>query len=141
MPQPTHATAEELRFVLGRLIRRLREEVRPSGLTPSQKTVLIHLERNGQATVSALAKAEGVRPQSMGATVASLEALGFVEGAPNPNDGRQTVLTVTADGHAWIKAARAESADWLFRAISANLNAAEQAELASAVRLLARLVE
>jgi DNA-binding MarR family transcriptional regulator len=36
-----------------------------------------------------------MRPQSMGSAVALLEAAGFVSGAPDPSDGRQTILSLT----------------------------------------------
>src|SRR5262245_30244005 len=94
-PDATHALAVEMRMVFGQLARRLRKQGRTDQLTSAQTSVLIHLERHGAATVTALAHAEGVRPQSMGATVASLEALALVSGAADPADGRQTLWTLT----------------------------------------------
>ena len=135
------ALAGELRIVIGQVKRKLREQGGTGDLTWSQTSVLGHLEREGPATVTALARAEGVRPQSMGATVAGLEAAGLVSGAPDPNDRRQTVLSLTAVCREWIEAARAARRDWLFRAICAKLTAAEQAELAAAVKLLKRMLE
>lgn len=70
------ALAAELRAVLGRLSRRLREQSQTGDLTSSQKPVLVQLEREGSATVTTLAKAHGTRPQSMGAAVAALQAAG-----------------------------------------------------------------
>lgn len=87
--------ASELRVLIGKLKRRLREEAHSGDLTWSQTAVLSLLEREGPATVTTLAKAEGVRPQSMGATVSVLEAAGLVSGAPDPGDGRQTMLSLT----------------------------------------------
>lgn len=135
------ATAHELRLVLGQLKRKLREQAPAGDLSWSQISVLGHLERDGPQTVTALAKAEGVRPQSMGATVAALEAAGFVIGAPDPDDGRQTILSLTEACRTWIARHRAAREDWLLQAIGATLSAAEQDELARAVRLLKRLVE
>jgi DNA-binding MarR family transcriptional regulator len=133
--------AGDLRVVIGKLRRRLREEARPGDFTPSQMSVLGRLERDGPATVTVLARAEGVRPQSMGATISVLEAAGLVSGAPHPVDGRQIILSLTAACRQWIKANRAAREDWLFRAIRKNLAGAEQAELAAGVALLKRLVE
>ena len=62
------ALAGELRVVVGKLTRRMREHSRAGDLTSSQKLVLLRLERDGSATVSTLARAEGVRPQSMATT-------------------------------------------------------------------------
>ncbi len=133
--------AGELRVVLGKLSRRLREQGHAEDLTSSQKSVLIRLEREGPATVSTLARAESVRPQSMGATVAILEAAGLVRGAPDPDDRRQTLLSLTAACRKWIKTTRAAREDWLCRVIQAELSSKEQVELARAVGLLQRLAD
>jgi DNA-binding MarR family transcriptional regulator len=135
------AVAGELRVLVGKLKRRLREEAHLGDFTWSQVEVLGRLEREGPATVTNLARAEGVRPQSMGETLSTLKAAGLVSGAPDPTDGRQTVLSLTATCREMIKASRAAREDWLFRAIRTKLAAAEQAELASAVALLKRLVD
>jgi DNA-binding MarR family transcriptional regulator len=135
------ALAGELRVLIGRLKRRLREEAHPGDFTLSQMSVLSRLEREGPATVTTLARAEGVRPQSMGATVSGLEAAGLVIGAPDPADGRQTILSLTPACRSWIKAARTAREDWLFRAIRTKLAVAEQKELAAGMALLKRLVD
>ena len=133
------ALAAELRVVTGRLIRRLREQADAGDLTSSQKSVLLHLEREGTATVTALARAQDMRPQSMGAIVSALEVAGLVTGAPDPGDGRQTILSLTAACREMIAAGRAARQDWLFRAIQTNLDRQEQDHLAGAIELLKRL--
>ena len=136
----TAALATDLRVLTGQLRRKFRETGTPRDFTPSQTSVLSRLDREGPATVTQLAHAEGVRPQSMGATIAVLEAANLVVGAPDPADGRQTILSLTETCRAWVKAARAEREDWLFRRIDAELTPKEQAELAIGVALLKRLV-
>src|SRR5258706_7251700 len=135
------ALAGDLRVLIGKLKRRVREQAHLGDLTWSQLSVLSRLERDGPATVTALAKAEGMRPQSMGANVSALEAAGLVSGAPDPKDGRQSILSLTPACRDWIKAGPAAHADWLFRAVRANLSPDEQDELASALELLKRLVD
>src|SRR6202023_1271823 len=137
-PQATRAAtlAGELRVLIGKLKRRLREQGQLGDLTWSQTSVLSRLEREGPATVTSLARAEGMRPQSMGATVSALEAAGLVSGSPDPKDGRQTILSLTAACQEWIKAGRAAKEDWLFRAIQSKLSPEELGELARAVELL-----
>jgi DNA-binding MarR family transcriptional regulator len=135
------ALAADLRVVMGKLKRRLREQAHLGDLTESQISTLSRLGREGPVTVTALARAEGMRPQSMGAIVAALEAAGLVAGAPDPNDGRQTLLSLTDACRERIAAGRAARQDWLLRAIQNNLAPAEQDRLASAVKLLARLVD
>ena len=135
------ALAGELRVVLGKLKRRFRERTHLGDLTWSQVSVLLRLERDGSATVTTLARAEGMRPQSMGANVSALEAAGLVSGAPDPDDGRQTILSLSPACRERIEAGRAAREDWLFRAIQTSLAPHEQAELARAVELLTRLAE
>ncbi len=137
----TAALAAELRTLLGRLKQRLREQANGDEFTGSQLAVIGRLDRDGPATVTALAKAEGVRPQSMGATVAVLEAAGLVRGSPDPADGRQTLLSLTIACQERIKAGRAAREDWLYQAIRTKLAPAEQEQLAVGVALLKRLVD
>jgi DNA-binding MarR family transcriptional regulator len=136
---PVHL-AVELHELVGKLRRRLREQADAGDLPPSQVAVLRRLEREGPITVSALARVAGVRSQSMGATVAALQAAGLVSGAPDPADGRQTLLSLTPACRKWIRQNRAAKQDWLLRAIDAELDAREQQELARALALLNRVV-
>ena len=137
----TSSLAGELRVVIGKLHRRLRQEAQLGDFTLSQVHVLIRLEREGPATVTTLAKAEGVRPQSMGATIAVLQAAGLITGAPDPADGRQTILSLTPECLQKIRATRAAKEDWLFRTLQTKLSLAEQAELAASLVLLRRLLD
>ena len=132
--------AVELHELVGKLRRRLREQADAGDLPPSQVAVLRRLEREGPMTVSALARAAGVRSQSMGATIAALQAAGLVSGTSDPADGRQTLLSLTPACRKWIRGNRAAKRDWLLRAIDAELNAREQQELARALALLNRVV-
>ena len=133
--------AEELRGTISRLNRRLREEGNFGDFTHSQSKVLVQLERNGPMTVTALADTEGMRPQSMSGLVSALKAAGMVEGTPDPNDGRQTVLTLTDKCRRTVAAARAAKQDWLFRTLQSKLTPAEQQKLGAAITLLDRLLE
>jgi DNA-binding MarR family transcriptional regulator len=142
-PESVNASslAAELQALSGKLKRKLREQASAGDLTPSQTAVLGHLNRGGPATVTALARMEGVRPQSMGATIGGLEALGFVKGSPDAKDGRQTILSLTPACREIIRTGRAARQDWLLRAIQTKLSAEEQAQLSFSLRLLSRLVD
>jgi len=133
--------AQDLRALLGKLKRRLREQAHSGDLTPSQVSVLLRLEKDGPATASQLARAEAMRPQSMAAVVAALEALNLVSGAPHPTDGRQTLLSLTDSCRQRLLEGRAARQDWLTRIIQARLSPQEQDELATSVALLKRLVD
>ena len=141
MVQPSAALAADLRTLIGHLKRRLQDRSLIGDLTASQVAVLSRLDRDGPATVTVLARAEGMRPQSMGATIAVLEAAGLVIGTPDPTDGRQTLLSLTPACRERIDASRVARQDWLQRAIEASLSPDEQAELARSVGLLRRLAQ
>ncbi|MCW6510383.1 MarR family winged helix-turn-helix transcriptional regulator [Lichenifustis flavocetrariae] len=133
--------AGDLRVVLGKLKRKFRAQGSFNELTASQVSVLSHLERDGPATISQLARAEGMRPQSMGAIVTVLEAAGLVQGTPDPTDGRKVLLSLTQDCIDRVAEARAAREDWLFRTIQSEFTAAEQAQLATGIALLKRMAE
>lgn len=67
-------------------------------VTASQTAALGRLLRYGPATIADLARAEGVRPQSMGATVQALVDLGLAERQPDPTDGRRSIVSATTAG-------------------------------------------
>lgn len=133
-------TAAALRSATARLTRRLRAEGGASDFTPSQVAVLRRLLESGAATTSELARAEGVRPQSMSATIASLEAAEIIGRRPDPSDGRATQVFLTPDAERDILDHRAAKQEWLTSVIGARLTPAEQRILADAAALIERLL-
>ena len=135
------ALATELRATFGKLKRRMREQSDVGDLTPSQVSVLLRLEREGAATTSSLARAEGMRHQSMASVVAALETAGLVSGGPDRNDDRKTLLSLTDAFRKWAKEGREARQDWLSRTLAARLDTQELDRLASSVELLKRLAD
>ncbi|MBY8828909.1 MarR family winged helix-turn-helix transcriptional regulator [Hephaestia mangrovi] len=133
--------ARDLRSLAGKLKRRLREQSGAGDMSLSQIAVLLRLEKEGPATTSSLARAEGMRPQSMGAVIAALENAGLIAGRPDPHDGRRIILSLTDTCRTWIEQGRAARQDWLCRTIEARFSPAEQEQLAAALGLLGRLVD
>ena len=133
--------AAEIRAIYRKLKLRVREHGGGNDLTPSQASVLLRLEEDGPATVSSLARAEGMRPQSMSAIVTPLQESGLVSGAPDPSDGRQTLMSLTPKCLKWLQEGRAARQDWLTTTITQRLSAQEQEKLRAALELLTRLVE
>ena len=131
-------TAQELRTVLGRLVRRLRVE---DTLPLRYMTVLGRLEREGPLTTSSLAQRERMRPQSMAETIKELERDGLLARAPDPEDGRRILLTLTSAGTRTMREHRARRQEWLAAAIDRELGVADQRVLERAIRLLERLVD
>ena len=135
------ALAAELRAILGKLKRKLREQSGGNDLTPSQVSVLLRLEKDGPAAVSTLARAEGMRPQSMSAIVTTLMQAGLVSGAQDPSDGRQTLMSLSRKCQKLLREGRAARHDWLTTTIQKKLSSQELQKLAAAVSLLARLIK
>jgi len=131
--------AAALRVSIGLLLRRMRQ-VRPDGeLSLPETSALARLERSGPATSSALAKEEQISPQSMGATLAALEARGLVARQPDPDDGRRAVLTLTEAGQQVLRDKRSARVAQLAAALSGAFSPAEVIQLKAAAPLLERL--
>jgi DNA-binding MarR family transcriptional regulator len=141
MPIDQAAVAAQLRAVSVGLVRRLRSAASPGDLTWSQESALLRLETGGPQTVSQLARAEGTRSQSMGAIVASLEAQGLADRAPDSSDGRQSIITVSDAGRRALSDARVVKQDWLAERLTRQLDQHEQGILAQAIPLLQRIVD
>ncbi|WP_408744419.1 MarR family winged helix-turn-helix transcriptional regulator, partial [Acetobacter nitrogenifigens] len=139
--EPAAALAQDLRALVSKLKRRLREQAHVGDLTPSQASALLRLEKEGPSTTSNLARAEGMRPQSMAAVVTALEAAGFVTGEPDPTDGRQTLLSLTPSCRTWIEEGRAARQDWLASKLATHLSSEELSDAAKIVGLLKRLAD
>jgi DNA-binding MarR family transcriptional regulator len=101
---------------------------------------MARLARDGPATTADLARAEGMKPQSMGATIAALEERGIVERKPHPTDRRQVNIELTAEGAAVRKSAKDAKLTWLAQAI-AQLDEQERDTLFKAGDIIKRLVE
>jgi DNA-binding MarR family transcriptional regulator len=137
--EPAVRVARELRVVFGRLRRRLREVGGAGDLTPSQMSVLSRLDKDGPASASALANAERIRPQSMAATLAALDEHGLLERAPDPDDGRRQLISLTPAGRARLEDNRQAREEWLARTIRDRYSADEVRTLDAALTLLDRL--
>ena len=140
---PAHQTttaelAHELRETVGRLIRRLRAEPGPP---VAQMTVLSRLGRDGPASVSDLAAAEKMRPQSMAPIVRDLEDAGLVQRRPDPDDRRRALVELTATGAGTVGATRARREDWLTEKLDRELDPEERERLRSALELLGRVAD
>ena len=136
---------------VGSLLRRLRADANPGGLSVSQTAVLARLEdssqtnsgqtNSGQGMTNAdLARAEAMKPQSMTPILASLEQEGLVERQPHPTDGRQILYSLTPRGLDARRRRTTAKQAWLIAAV-ARLSAEDRQTLLSAARLMQALVE
>jgi DNA-binding MarR family transcriptional regulator len=125
---------------LGLLLRRLRTAADSQELSLTEALVMARLAKDGPATTADLARAEGMKPQSMGATIAALEEMGMVERKPHPTDGRQFHIALTAEGAATRNRAKDAKRTWLAQAI-AQLDAQERETLFKGGEIIKRLAE
>jgi DNA-binding MarR family transcriptional regulator len=133
--------AAALRVNLGLLRRRLRQTTPDDEVTMPEISALARLDRSGPTTATALARLEQISPQSMGATLAALESRGLVARAPDPDDGRRAVVSLSDAGLEVLRHRRTEKTEQLARALATGFTRAELEQLAAAAPLLERLAE
>jgi DNA-binding MarR family transcriptional regulator len=122
------------------LVRHLRSAAGPRELTLSEASALGRLVSDGPATTADLARAEGIKPQSMRTTLAALEKMGHIEREPHPTDGRQVYLKATPKGEAVRQSMKDAKRSWLAAAIG-QLDKQEREALFAATGIIKRLVE
>ncbi len=125
---------------MGMLVRRIRAAATSQDLSLTEWAVMARLAREGPTTTADLARAEGMKPQSMGTTVAALEASGMVERKAHPTDGRQMNILLTPKGAAIRNRRRDAKHTWLAEAV-AELDEQERKTLFKAGDIIRRLAE
>ena len=125
---------------VGLLIRRVRAAAASYDISLTEAAVMSRLAKDGPATTAELARAEGMKPQSMGTTIASLEEMGMVERKAHPTDGRQVNIELTAKGAAVRKSAKDARRTWLAQTI-AQLDEEDRETLFKAGEIIQRLAE
>jgi DNA-binding MarR family transcriptional regulator len=127
-----------LRDAITRLNRRLRQE-RPVGdLTVTQLSALTSLHLGGALTLRELSDVERVQPPTMTKIVAKLEERQLVQRTPHPTDGRQVLLSATAEGAAVLDSYQKMRDEWLASKL-ANLTPGERDTVARAASILEAL--
>lgn len=125
---------------VGLLVRRARAAAPSHELSWTESAVLKRLASQGPATTADLARAQGMRPQSMRPILSMLEELGMIERKPHATDGRQVNIELTAKGAAQQKSTGDAKRTWLVQAIT-RLNEGDRETLFAAGRIIKRLVE
>jgi DNA-binding MarR family transcriptional regulator len=133
----TGELATEIRLLVGRLARRLRQEG-TAGLTPSQLSALASVERLGPLQLGDLARVESVAPPTLTRAIGRLEDQGLVRRHPDPADGRAVLVEATGAGRRALRDLRRARTAFLAERL-ATLTEDDRAVVAEAVALLGRL--
>jgi DNA-binding MarR family transcriptional regulator len=139
--QEAEEVAAALYLSVGLFKRRLRQVPAEGELSLPESSALRRLERGGPATVTALAKAEQISVQSMGATLSTLQARGLIQRRPDPADGRRSVMSVTEAGLVALSDKRNARIAQLARVLADRFTPAELGQLRAAAPLIERLAE
>lgn len=132
-------TAAELRLVIGRLIRSIRQHS-AGGLTPSQVSALATIEELGPIRISDLAAHESVGAPVATRVTSSLEELGYIKRLQDSQDKRAWLVELTPSGQKVLKNL------WEARTIGINqriqmLSKSEIAALNAALPVLDKLAK
>jgi DNA-binding MarR family transcriptional regulator len=131
--------APRLRWAVTRLARRLRQEA-GADLGPSQTAALATVERHGPLSPSELAEIERIRRPTVTRIVRHLEQASLIERVTDPQDGRASILSVTAEGRALLRRLRERKTAYLARRLAA-LDAEDRRTLERAAELLEGMLE
>lgn len=130
----------DVRVIVNRLRRRFMAVTNVGDVSPAQASVLTRLGRGEVASAIALAMAEGVRPQSMGVTLAQLEERGLIVRTPDPADGRRQLIELTVAGRERLEGVRQAREEWLAASLQTRFTEDERQVIIAAMQLLERLV-
>lgn len=130
----------QVRQGVTQLGRRMRAERRGHALSSGKIAILGHLIRAGAMTPGQLAQAEFVQPQSLTRVLTELTESGLVARSIDPDDGRQSLITLTTQGRRALSEDMRSRDEWLQSAMS-SLTPTERDLLAVAASLMERMAD
>jgi DNA-binding MarR family transcriptional regulator len=105
--------ANRLRPVLLQLVRELRREVHPLGITGGQVSLLVQIKRKPGIGVRGLAALERVSPAAISGAVDRLQRAGLIQRRTDAADRRRQGLTVSPAGERVLRAVKRRRTAWL----------------------------
>src|SRR5918992_6050676 len=105
--------ANRLRPVLLQLVRELRREVHPLGVTGGQVSLLVQIKRHPRIGVRELAARERVSPAAISGAVDRLERAELARREADPSDRRRQGLIVSPAGERVLRAVKRRRTAWL----------------------------
>lgn len=134
-----HTGDDELRMLLQRVARRIRNNRADGTMSDAKLGVLFRVEQ-GPASPGALAERERITPPSMNRTLNALEKAGLVTRSPDPDDARRVVVSITSAGRDLITETRRLRTAWFSQRL-AELTPDERAAFERLVPVLRRWSE
>ena len=131
--------ANQLRPVLLRLSRELRQETEQLGITSRQVTLLWLIRLNPGLSLRELAAEERISAPALSGHVDRLEKVGLIERVRDENDRRRVGLSLTEEGERLLKRVRARRTTWLADRLK-GLDDDELAAIEAAIEPLGRLL-
>jgi MarR family transcriptional regulator, lower aerobic nicotinate degradation pathway regulator len=105
------------------------------GVTPTQFAALAKLDDLGAVSQNQLGRLTAMDPATISGVVGRLNARGYVQPSPDPNDARMVVLGLTPVGKAAVAAMKAVAADVSRK----TLEPLSPAEVGAFVRMLVKI--
>jgi DNA-binding MarR family transcriptional regulator len=132
-------TASRLRLAIVRTARRMRQEA-GTDISPTLTAALGTIDRHGPLTPSELADVERIKRPTATRIAAALERDGLIVRAPDPSDGRASLLSISPRGRDLMRRLRKRKNAYLSRRLR-DLDDADVEALDRAAEVLERMLE
>ena len=140
--QDTTQLASDLRTVITRLIKKLRNKSVTSGtLSLTERSTIALLDLHTELLPNELAAMEKITTQSMSQILGHLLELGYIKRRISATDKRKSIISLSKAGQHILYKVRNERVEWLNKALEETCSAKELDVLRNAIVPLTKLVE
>ena len=134
--------ATHLRITIHRLVKLLRRQTNnDSELSLTERSTMGSIYNHGELLSSALAQMEKVTTQSMSQIINHLYELNYIHKTPSEEDKRKVLLSLTAEGKAFVEDSRQRKQEWLAHALREKVSSAEKDLLMEALKIMTKLID
>lgn len=134
--------AANLRITIHRLVKLLRRQTtNDSDLSLTERSTMGSLYHHSELPASALAQMEKVTTQSMSQIINHLYELNYIHKTPSEEDKRKVLLSLTAEGRAFVEDSRQRKQEWLAHALNEKVSPAEKDLLMEALKIMTKLID
>jgi len=134
--------AANLRITIHRLVKLLRRQTNDdSDLSLTERSTMGSLYNHDDLPASALAQMEKVTTQSMSQIINHLYELNYIHKTPSEEDKRKVLLSLTAEGKAFVEDRVQRKQEWLAHALHEKVSPAEKDLLMEALKIMTKLID